>query len=348
MFEGKTLVPILCMHRSGSSLATNVLYELGMSLGPFSMLALRGESHGYFEAHEVLGVKSGAAGPCVRVCRRYARVARDAAAICGKRRPLARGRRRAAAVVRSRPGADRALSSSGAVSGFKDPRVPLVWPSWAEVLRRMPGLRVVPVVLLRSPHEIAMSIFMRSNGRFDYRDALDVTAVHCMRMAGIMADWPGPVARVRFLPEYFCGDLRAACRLLGLAWNDEVYSRVFNVGCKHHEAAAGAHPAQAIFEQLASLPAQEFTGQNAARIAADANFASASCATSGSKRSSGIRMPRWRSPRPGPHWLRHWLLGRLPGRNVRRGAELSATAPPKRPGWPITSTPSGRALLAAA
>src|SRR5580692_2376506 len=53
MYEGKTLVPILCMHRSGSSLATNVLCELGMSLGPFDMLgATPANPHGHFESRE--------------------------------------------------------------------------------------------------------------------------------------------------------------------------------------------------------------------------------------------------------------------------------------------------------
>ena len=164
----------------------------------------------------------------------------------------------------------RGLAATGAVSGFKDPRVPLVWPFWLEVFRRIPGLRVIPVLLLRSPHEIAMSIFMRSKGRLDYCDALDVTAVHFKRMHAILADWPGPLARIRFLPEYFAEDLRATCRLLGLAWSEEVYSRVFDVECKHHEPAVVAHPAQALFEQLSALPPQELTRENAARIETDA------------------------------------------------------------------------------
>ena len=39
MEEGrKTLVIMLCMHRSGSSAATRVLHHLGMSLGPYELL----------------------------------------------------------------------------------------------------------------------------------------------------------------------------------------------------------------------------------------------------------------------------------------------------------------------
>ena len=33
-----TLVVLLCMHRCGSSLTTNILQRLGMSLGPFELM----------------------------------------------------------------------------------------------------------------------------------------------------------------------------------------------------------------------------------------------------------------------------------------------------------------------
>jgi len=271
MYEGKTLVPILCMHRSGSSLTTNVLSELGMSLGPFtSMLGAPANPHGHFESREFYvlnqAVQNHAFGfaddmpESPETLRRFTESGGCwPADVDLPPQWLDRGEE----LVRR-------LVASGRVSGFKDPRVPLAWPFWVEVFRRFPGLRVVPVVLLRSPHEIAMSIFMRSQGRFDYWDALDVTAAHFQRIGAILADWPGSLARVRFLPEYFTEDLRATCRLLDLAWREEVYARVFDVECKHHEAAAVTHPAQAIFEQLAALSPQDLTRSNATRIVTDA------------------------------------------------------------------------------
>ena len=48
---GRTLVVMLCMHRSGSSLVTNLFQRLGMSLGSFELLD--GNEHnkyGHFEA----------------------------------------------------------------------------------------------------------------------------------------------------------------------------------------------------------------------------------------------------------------------------------------------------------
>ena len=56
----------------------------------------------------------------------------------------------------------RTLLDSGKISGFKDPRTVLLWPFWRRVLSAFPGVRIVPIALLRSPHEIAMSLFTRS------------------------------------------------------------------------------------------------------------------------------------------------------------------------------------------
>ncbi len=270
MDQGKTLVPILCMHRSGSSLTTNILAELGMALGPFDLMGATDDNrHGHFESlpfYELdwqvqrlaLGFKEDMPESPEALKRIVESEGRWPEGVGVPPEWFDRGEE----LVRQ-------LLASGAISGFKDPRLPLVWPFWAEVFRRFPGLRVVPLVLLRSPHEVAMSMFMRLKGAIDYCDALDVTAVHYKRIRAILADWRGPVARVRFLPEHFAEDLRAACGILGLAWSEEVYHRVLDVECKHHEPAAVAHPAQALFEQLTELP-QLFTRGNASRIEADA------------------------------------------------------------------------------
>ena len=270
MDPGKTLVPILCMHRSGSSLTTNILSELGMALGPFDLMGATDDNrYGHFESmpfYELdwqvqrlaLGFKEDMPESPEALRRFVESEGRWPEGVGVPPEWFDRGEE----LVRQ-------LLASDAISGFKDPRLPLVWPFWAEVFRRFSGLRVVPLVLLRSPHEIAMSMFMRLKGGIDYCDALDVAAVHYKRIRAILADWPGPVARVRFLPEYYADDLRAACRLLGLAWSEEVYIRVLDVECKHHEPAAVAHPAQALFEQLTELP-RVFTRGNALRIEADA------------------------------------------------------------------------------
>jgi hypothetical protein len=271
MSEEKTLAPILCMHRSGSSLTVNVLAELGMALGPFELIgASPYNPHGHFEM-----------APAHDLDQRLQKLA------LGFSEDMPESPEILGQLVENKgcwpDGVDvpsewldrgeeliRGLAASGPVSGFKDPRLPLVWPFWSKVFQRIPGLRVLPLVVLRSPHEVAMSIFMRSRGRFDYGDALDVTAVHFQRMVAILAEWPGPVARVRFVPEHFADDLRSTCRLLGLTWSDDVFERIFDAECQHHESAVAGHAAQSLFEQLADLPAGAFTAGNTARIETDA------------------------------------------------------------------------------
>jgi hypothetical protein len=131
-------------------------------------------------------------------------------------------------------------------------------------------LRVVPIVLVRSPHEIAMSIFLRSKGMLDYCDALDVTAVHYKRMNCILDSWQGEHAVVRFDPRVFTEDLRRAVEVCHLAWQEDVFSRVYDVACKHHEPACVAHPAEGVYQRLSRLGVNEGDPANLQRLVRDA------------------------------------------------------------------------------
>ena len=183
---------------------------------------------------------------------------------------LARRCRLAARVARSGPGVDVPVVATGTVSGFKDPRVPLVWPFWLEVFRRIPGLRVIPVLLLRSPHEIAMSIFMRSKGRLDYCDALTLPR---STSNGCMQSWP--IGLARWPASASCpSTLSKTCVPRAGSW---VWHGVKKSTCVFSTSSASTTrrrswrtPAQALFEQLAALPAQELTRETAARIETDA------------------------------------------------------------------------------
>ena len=251
-YAGRTLVVILCMHRSGSSLVANLLQRLGMSLGPFELLgASPSNVHGHFEAmpmyrldQELLTQVFGFSedipqSPEVlhRFCQCDGRWSLESSSV--PEELFERGRTLIEQLV-----------ASGQVSGFKDPRVPLLWPFWSRVFAGFSGLRVVPLFLARSPHEIAMSIFMRSQGALAYGDALDVTAVHFRRLNGIVAAWPGESAVVRFDPRVFAQDLREAAKTCRLAWSEEALSQVYDASCKHHEPATVAHQAEELFCQL--------------------------------------------------------------------------------------------------
>jgi hypothetical protein len=239
------------MHRSGSSLSTGILQSLGMSLGPFELLgANSGNPHGHFEANVILelsrAVQMLAYGFPEDVPDSPETLARFLESdgcwdesIEIPEELIERGR----ALVGS-------LIDSGTISGFKDPRTVLLWPFWQRVLAAFPSLRVVPVVLLRSPHEIAMSLFSRSESQHGYQSALDVTTVHLGRIYSIVRNWPEPVARVRFGGPHFESDLAEAARRCGLSWDPERGDRLFDRSCVHHTPATIAHPAQRLYDLL--------------------------------------------------------------------------------------------------
>jgi hypothetical protein len=174
-----------------------------------------------------------------------------------------------AEIARGRELLDR-LTESSPVCGFKDPRTAQVWPYWRRVFASMSNLRIVPLFLVRSPHEIAMSVFRRSLGRRDYAQALDVTAVHFRRMQEVRAQWPGGSAIVQFDPRVCRGQLQRAAKLCSLTWSDDVFAEVYDASCRHHEAAIVDHPAQAAFEAFVGQPAQPRSMENDRQLQADA------------------------------------------------------------------------------
>lgn len=142
------------------------------------------------------------------------------------------------------------LIGSGRISGFKDPRTVLNWPFWRQVLRGFPSLRVVVVPLLRSPHEIAMSLCTRSDGVLGYWAALDLTAVHFGRMKAILESVDQATRTIGFGSGSFLDDLAEAARSCGLSWDKEDALRVFDQTCVHHEPATVVHEAQTLYEEL--------------------------------------------------------------------------------------------------
>ena len=271
MYHGKTLVVTLCMHRSGSSLTSHLMHRLGMSLGPFELLGpSETNKFGYFEAtpivelnkevqRQVLGfVGDMPTSPAMlqSLCDCSGRWECDQAV-------LEPALQRAEELLRQ-------LVDSAPISGFKDPRVPLLWPFWQQVFARFPGLRVVPLFLLRSPHEIAMSLFMRGEGRLAYRDALDVVAVHFQRMLAIRNACDSACGVIRFDTQAFPDDARRAAELVGLPWCDQLLAELYDPHSKHHEPAVVAHPAQDVFERLCGHSPRERTLKDLARLEADA------------------------------------------------------------------------------
>jgi len=129
---------------------------------------------------------------------------------------------------------------------------------------------VVPVALLRSPHEIAMSLFTLRGGECGYWMCLDVVAVHLRRLHAIVEDWSEPVRRIRFGGFDYFDDLEQALRVCGLEWSPVTALRIFDGTCVHHVPAVVNHRAQQVYDALcgAGLRGSE-TEQNATQLEAD-------------------------------------------------------------------------------
>jgi hypothetical protein len=230
---------------------TNLLERLGMSLGPFDRLApSQWNKHGYFEAAPLTALNdelqakflgfNGAGPGSPEVFRRF----RQTEGRWPAEPPIPEEfLRRGKDLVEQ-------LLASGPIAGFKDPRTVLTWPFWRHVLGQMPGLRVAPVMLIRSPHEIATSLFHWGQGEITYRQSLDLAEVHFKRMQAIRAEFGGDVPLVRFDPRTLMDEARQAAERCGLRWDEAVFRQVYDPECRHHEASAVLHPAQQAFDGL--------------------------------------------------------------------------------------------------
>jgi hypothetical protein len=210
-YVGRTLVVMLCMHRSGSSLVTNLLQRLGMSLGTFELLGTSEHNkYGHFEAvpmyrldqellTQVFGFSDDvpdSADVLRRFCACEGQWRLETSP--GWQQRIEQGKKLVEQLV-----------SSGPVSGFK-----------------------------------ASSCVARD--RRGYYDALDVTAVHYRWLNRIHDGWDGERAVARFDPRMFTEDLRRAAKVCRLDWSEEVFSQVFDATCKHHPPAAVEHPAKGL------------------------------------------------------------------------------------------------------
>ena len=247
----RTLVVVLALHRSGSSVTTRVLSRLGMSLGPFPLLGANdGNPHGHYEAQPILDLNRELQERAFGFADDLPRSAEVLRRFCATE-----GRWPEQLAIpdefsaRARALMERLLES-GPIAGFKDPRTPLLWPFWERVLGGLSGVRVVPVFVVRTPHEVAMSLFERSRADLTYHDGLDAAAVHLQRLAAIRLAWTGPSAVVRYGADQYAEDLQRAAEIIGLSWNSAVLAEAFDEGCRHHAAVPVIHPAQHWFDSF--------------------------------------------------------------------------------------------------
>ncbi len=281
----RTLVVLLSMHRCGSSLTTQVLQRLGMSLGPFELIGAEPTNpYGHFEAvpfHSLnRRVQSLAFGfpddlpDSPEVLERFIGTK-------GHWDPdiyipdefLAEGR----SLIRT-------LIDSGEVSGFKDPRTVLTWPFWEQVLASFPDVRVIPLGLIRSPHEIAMSLVARRGGWLGYWSSLDVIAVHFRRQRQILEIREDRIPSLCFGNPAYLQTLELAAKKAGLPWSAAAVLEQFDSSAVHQLPAAVAHDAQELFEAICGDVAAACDADTSrARLEKDARYL------------EGLRLDQWKS-----------------------------------------------------
>jgi hypothetical protein len=284
----QTLVILLSMHRCGSSFTASVLQRLGMSLGPFELNeAAPSNPYGHFEAI-----------PFLKLNRRVQEMAlgfpddlptspevlarlRETQGVWpdGTQIPdelFVEGR----SLIQS-------LIESGEISGFKDPRTVLTWPFWERVFNDFPGLRIVPISLLRSPHEIAMSLVTRRDGWVGYWPSLDVVAVHLRRQKAILERWGQPLRGLCFGSPSFLEILVEVTQHCGLAWNPNAVREAFDQSCVHQTPAVVSHEAQDLFDSLCpDASASRDLAKNRLQLVNDARYVEA------------LRIQQWQSVAP--------------------------------------------------
>ncbi|WP_165245820.1 hypothetical protein [Paludisphaera soli] len=267
----RKLVVLLCMHRSGSSLTANILQKLGLSLGPFELIeAAPSNPYGHFEAipfHSLnRRVQEWAFGFADDIPDEPAVLAR----FLESQGEWPTDRLVPEHWLDEGEHITRLLIESGPVSGFKDPRTVLVWPFWRQVFSRFQGVDVVASSLLRSPHEIAMSLCTRSQGSMSYWNALDVVGVHLSRMKAA-SDEESRSLVVRFGTPAFWEDMQELADACGLPWCEDTVRRLYDQSCVHHLPAVVAHQAQDTLNALGREAWIEVDPEaNAQRIARDA------------------------------------------------------------------------------
>jgi hypothetical protein len=148
------IVVVLGMHRSGTSLCTQVLHRLGVRLSDDLLPPEPDNEEGFFESSRILEINQ-------RILKALGTGAADSVAL----RPLParwwespdlRVERAALADVISREAADQSR-----LWGFKDPRTAMLLPIWQKVFDTT-GVEPIYILTVRHPSEVAASLAKRN------------------------------------------------------------------------------------------------------------------------------------------------------------------------------------------
>lgn len=229
--QQRRIIFVLGMHRSGTSLTTNVLAELGVSLSEDLMPATRENAKGYFESQTISFLQD-------RILSSF-NLAWDMPNSM-RAFPPQWWRTPSIAPLRNQITAFvRAELEKHPVWGFKDPRTMRMLPMWNDILAEL-GAQPSYLLVTRHPNEVAGSLHARN--RLDpvigellwLEHNVDALLAVRDRLAGIVdyQDWmDAPYEQARYVIEKLA---------LPYAGTDEelraMLARVVAPELRHHEA----------------------------------------------------------------------------------------------------------------
>jgi hypothetical protein len=247
----RTLVVLLSTHRCGSSLTAHILARLGMSLGPFELNpAAPSNPYGHFEAIPFLNLNRQIQNRAYGFSEDLPESREILARFVETKGAWDEGMDIPGELLAEGRSLIRALLDSGRISGFKDPRTVLTWPFWKRVLADFPDVRVIPLGLVRSPHEIAMSVVTRQEGWCGYWTTLDVIAVSLRRLKLILDSSDDCPPTICFGSETYLKTVEMAVLHCGLIWSSATVLNLFDPSSVHQRQAAVVHEAHEFFEAL--------------------------------------------------------------------------------------------------
>ncbi len=173
----RPVIPVLGMHRSGTSMITRLLNHLGLELGGPLLDAGPDNPQGYWEhtgfirqnAEMLAALDSNVHGyGSFAELRRTSTLARRLTVTDEKRTEIHR------LLAELADSADRAW-------GCKDPRTVLTWPVWERLLRDFGHVDIRPVVIVRRPAEVVRSLLRRKALTPEFQDTPD----DVLRRAGL-------------------------------------------------------------------------------------------------------------------------------------------------------------------
>ncbi len=223
---GVVFVPIVGMHRSGTSCITSILARNGLHLSSDLLEANGINPEGFWESNEVIRINDLALG---RFTYDYTN---PAGVVTRFPRTLLRRAERYLLALASEP-----------VVGWKDPRMTITWPAWHELLYKN---RHVVVACFRHPRNVANS-FTAADRNLPYEIALDCWRKYNSMVSSIVAD----IVFINF-DEPLEPQIEYACSRVGLPFSRESMA-VYKPKLVHNDqrdVKSGSDEADSLYDHL--------------------------------------------------------------------------------------------------